>query len=226
MKFLLASSTADQPNGQTTQQESTASAPSAGLVAATTTGLAGSNVPSAFWYVAAENLYGYVGNDPINNIDPNGKDLIGAAVGLVSGAYYGAAGAYLTPGSTWQSVLAGGIVGGAVGGTIGLADITAGVYTESIIGSVADLAGDIAGQVLTNAISGNPLGNINWGSTAGAAIGGAIGGGGSTVLNSFAPGANFLTQLGISSIASGPGVFTTAIGSELGNSMSAEPLVR
>jgi RHS repeat-associated protein len=172
--------------------------------------------PDPIGYRGGSNIYTCVDNDPLNLTDPSGKDpFVGATVGLIAGAYYGALGAAGTPGATWKSVLVGAGVGGAVGAGVGALDPSLGVYTLAVVGGVAAGASDIAGQVVTNALTANPLGNINYGSTAGAVIGGAIGGAGGTVLGGLAAkgGISELAGTTISaSISSGPGTVLPAVG--------------
>ncbi len=172
--------------------------------------------PDPIGYAGGANLYAYTGNDPLNRTDPSGKDpFIGATVGFIAGAYYGALGAASTPGATWKSVLVGAGVGGAVGAGVGALDPSLGVYTLAVVGGVAGGAGDIAGQVITNALAGNSLGNINYGSTAGAVIGGALGGAGGTVLGGLAAKAGISELAGTAmgaSISSGPGTLLPAVG--------------
>ncbi len=216
MKLLLAAATTGPPNAQAARSPFVT-----GAVANALPGVAltGSNARSAFWYVAAENLYGYVGNDPINNIDPGGTDpIIGATVGLLAGAYYGGLGAALAPGANFTSVLAGAGVGGVVGAGIGALDPSLGIGTLAVVGGVTAGLGDIAGQVITNYAAGNPIANINYGSTAGAVLGGALAGAGGTALATLAPAAipEVITTIGAASISAGPGTFLTATGAALG----------
>ncbi len=222
IKLLLTKAAAGQPNLQATQPSSIAGiAPDGFVGAGATSSSTGSNAQTAFWYVAAENLYGYVGNDPINNVDPNGQDpFIGATVGLLAGAYYGALGAAFTPGASVTSVLAAAGVGGLIGAGIGALDPSLGIGTLAVVGGGAAGFADIAGQLITNYAAGNPLGNINYGSTAGAVLGGALTGAGGTALSLLRPEAipETITAIGAASISAGPGAFLTATGAALGQS--------
>jgi RHS repeat-associated protein len=182
--------------------------------------------PDPIGLAGGKNLYAYVGNDPLNVTDSNGTDpIVGATVGLIGGAFYGALGAYGAPGATWVSVLAGASAGGFVGAAVGAFDPSFGVYTVAAIGGIAGGVGDIVGQVATNVGSGRSAFDINYGSTAGAVVGGAIGGAGGVLLS------NGLVKAGVSemtatamsfSIANGPGTFTTKIGAALYGSLTSK----
>jgi RHS repeat-associated protein len=61
------------------------------------------------------NLYVYVGNDPVNFIDPKGKELILAAAGAVLGGAVNALNAYATGGDVGTAFAVGFIAGGVAG---------------------------------------------------------------------------------------------------------------
>lgn len=85
-----------------------------------------------------------------------------------------------------------------------------------LIGASAG-GGDLLGQMVAHE------GLINPGSTIGAVTGGALGGAGSAVLAPFAAGTGLVAETvatgAISALTSGPGVYTTAIGSHLGEAV-------
>ncbi len=156
------------PNGMTSLLTATQAA---------NTGATRSTTASAAWYVAAENFYGYVGNDPINNTDPNGQDPLGFAVGLVAGGIYGGIGAIASPNPSIQSVLVSTAVGAGIGGGLGALDLTGGITTLALIGGSTSGLGDVISQVTVNLLAGQPaFTNLNYGSIIGATIGGAAGG--------------------------------------------------
>jgi len=117
------------------------------------------------------NLYGYVGNSPLNFRDPDGRIFlpgagIGFGIGFVAGAV-GAAAQGGTAGEIITSALLGGASGALVGGLPGLGGPLAG----AILGGTSNLAGQLI------AISGRKDRNLNYGAIIGSIIGGAVGSG-------------------------------------------------
>jgi RHS repeat-associated protein len=165
-------------------------------------------------YAAGPNLYTYVGNDPLNAKDPNGKDpFIGATVGLIAGAIYGGLGAAILPGASWKSIAAGAAAGGLVGAGVGALDPSLGVATLATVGGVAGGAGDLAGQAATNYLKGAaPLSDINGAEIAGAVVGGAIGG----ALTPLLPAAGWAGTAAEAYATGAPALLTTTVGSLLG----------
>jgi RHS repeat-associated protein len=97
------------------------------------------------------NLYVYVQNNPIMNIDPNGQWWIGAGIGFVAGGIGGFTSGMIGHSSLWGSVL-GGIAGGTAGA---LAGTVVGGALPDIIGTpAATAAGALAGGVFGGAIGG------------------------------------------------------------------------
>jgi RHS repeat-associated protein len=133
--------------------------------------------------VGGINLYGYVGNSPLNMVDPRGKDpVIGVPVGILAGGLFGALGAGLQGGDA--SDIAAAAIGGALaGGVAGLFDPSMGVGTVGLIvvGAVSGGAGDFIGQTIVLGQDTSGCKTYNWASTAGAVVGGAVTGVGAAV---------------------------------------------
>jgi hypothetical protein len=97
------------------------------------------------------NLYVYVGNDPVNFVDPDGHILV--LVGGVIGGLAGAAGAALTGGD----VIAGAAGGAATGALAGLTGgMTLGAQLAAGVG--AGLAGLSVNQAVRVLTGSNPVG--------------------------------------------------------------------
>jgi RHS repeat-associated protein len=183
--------------------------------------------PDPIGYAGGNNLYAYVGNDPLNRIDPTGADpVLGATVGLFAGAYYGALGAYGAPGSSWKSILAGAGAGGLAGAVVGYLDISFGVYTVGAVGAIAGGIGDIVGQGVTNLANDRSFtANLNYGSTAGAIVGGAVGAVGGATLSGLAAKAGISDLAGTvmgTSIANGPGALLQGTGAAISDSFTGK----
>jgi len=115
-------------------------------------------------YVGGDNnLYAYVGNDPLNNTDPNGTcgpligNCIGGVIGGISGGIAGALAGYHATGTS-SGAWIGGIAGFAVGAGIGFASpwaVSAASAAGATIGGSAGAGIGTAGGVLaTNAFAG------------------------------------------------------------------------
>ena len=161
------------------------------------------------------NLYGYVSGSPINYKDPQGKELVAAAIGGVGGAFYAGIGTYLgSNGSAVFSDYIVPVVGGAVGG------VAAGVTLNPAMGAAvnAEVQGalaagaDLVGQLWSG--YGNKCFKFNYGSAIGAALGGATSGLAGQALTPFAQG--LLGVAGVTALSSGPGVLISGIGAQLG----------
>ena len=118
------------------------------------------------------NLYGYVGNDPINNRDPRGRLAIGIVVGAAIGgfeAYKSAQLQGLCGKNLWESVA----VGAFFGGLVGAADPSDGLAMLAAEGALAGGYGDLIGQLFGN---GFDLSSVGPSEIAGATVGGAVAG--------------------------------------------------
>jgi len=129
---------------------------------------------------AGQNVYSYVGGNPVGYRDPHGTDpVIGATVGLIAGAVQGYLGAAAQNGSASDEIF-GAVIGGLGGAAVGAFDPSLGAGTLVIIGAVAGSAGDALGQGI--AMHGDPCKKFNFGANIGAAAAGAFAGYGGAVL--------------------------------------------
>ena len=100
------------------------------------------------------NLYAYVGNDPVNFIDPNGTDAWSAAGAFVEGAAWTVAGGLVVAAGLAAGTVTGGLIaaaviaGGVAAGGIAVAELAAGrdisgraIGTEEAVDRIAGLAG-------------------------------------------------------------------------------------
>jgi RHS repeat-associated protein len=154
------------------------------------------------------NVYGYAFNSPSNLVDPNGEELSGFFLGLISGGI----GGYTGSGGTWQ----GAVLGAAVGGVIGLLNpIPASPFTAGLTSGV----GNLAGQFTRNLLNGRDLlnrcnyniwtaGLATFGGYAGASLAGDIAESGS-LLTTFDPGLDNAILKG----------FGSGLGASIGNSI-------
>ena len=115
------------------------------------------------------NLYGYVANNPVNFIDPNGEFINGitAGIGASIGAAVGATNAIFNGGSIWKGAAFGALTGATAGFTFG-----ASIYVHAAAHAAISAGTDVLQQTFTT-----PCGHINYGSVVSSGIAGALGGG-------------------------------------------------
>jgi RHS repeat-associated protein len=94
------------------------------------------------------NLYGYVLGDPVNLVDPNGKNpaaIVGAIIGAIAGAAGSAAagGGY---GDMAQGAILGGVAGGLAGLIPGGATLAEAIYSNLLGSMIAAALANAAGQ--------------------------------------------------------------------------------
>jgi len=118
------------------------------------------------------NLYGYVSNDPVNFIDPEGL-WAAQAIGGAIGAGYGMYSAHQNGTSMLQGALVGGLTG--VLSTIPIPGLN-GLASGALMGALSGGVGNLAGQATNPCSQGVNMGSLGNSMLAGAA-GGALGGG-------------------------------------------------
>jgi RHS repeat-associated protein len=144
------------------------------------------------------NLYGYVGNDPMDYIDPNGKGFAGAIIdGLI-----GAGSAYIgsrAQGASTKVALEQAVLGGLLGAIIGGLDPSEGLLSAAKVGGLTGLITNQGAQFLT--AYNKPGGlfqnfNMNWGSYLVSGAFGALAGAGELALTQ-----DLMMRYGISELA-------------------------
>ena len=102
------------------------------------------------------NLYAYVGNDPINAVDPDGREAIAAGIGAVAGGIVGLAGQGLQDLAAGKLSNAEDYIGAGVGGAVtgGLLGLT---LNPALAGAAGSALGDLARQGVASA-RGNQAG--------------------------------------------------------------------
>lgn len=100
------------------------------------------------------NLYAYVGNDPLNYVDPSGKWIV-QLVATIGGAVIGGAAELLTnENASFSSVARASAVGGAVGLA---ASLGGGVISSALLGGGASAGGEMANQIATGDFDGSKV---------------------------------------------------------------------
>jgi hypothetical protein len=122
---------------------------------------------NASWYgepASEPRIYAYVQNDPLNNVDPEGTQLI---PGILIGAAAGGGAGYIAGG--WKGAIIGGAVGGVVGaGAAPLSAAAAGavltatgsstlsVTTAGVVFTAVNAGAGAGATIVTNKALGNP----------------------------------------------------------------------
>ena len=169
------------------------------------------------------NVYIYVGNNPVNRIDPNGTLAIGVVVGALFGGVSGAVGSYAQGGHA-KDIALGALIGAVSGGLIGAIDPSEGVGTIAAISGASGATGDVLGQFAT---SGN-LKKVDINETIGAGLGSYMGGAVGTQITLDAVESGF-GELGANILGGGAGLLHSTFGGwagqQVGKSSEAEAAV-
>jgi hypothetical protein len=121
------------------------------------------------------NLYGYVTNAPLRQIDRYGLWVwVGAGIGAINGGIGGAISGYSTGGLSIIGGVTGGLVGALAGAGVGIVAPSASSVAGSVVASaVVGAASNITGQVIVSVINGADI-TISYGTAVGSAIGGVV----------------------------------------------------
>jgi RHS repeat-associated protein len=125
------------------------------------------------------NLFGYVANNPVNWVDPSGRELIGAGIGaLVGGVGGGIIGAANGTGF-WRGALSGGVGGFLTGLTFNpaLGATGSGLVAGMIAGATGGLASGIVAETFdaVDPCNNFSMGDVVQSTAMGAAFGGLLG---------------------------------------------------
>jgi RHS repeat-associated protein len=129
--------------------------------------------------------YNYTLNNPIKNVDPDGK-IVGTVVGAVVGGIAGAVDAYVNEKDFASSIAEGATAGAVAGAVVDLTIATGGgaavVFGAAVAGgALGGAVGDIVGQTTDNVLSNNQsigeaLGNVDASQVGDKALKGAVSG--------------------------------------------------
>ena len=119
------------------------------------------------------NIYRYVSNNPVNWVDPEGKNPVGAVIGMVSGGIAGAIGAQAANAGT-VATIAGALGGAIAGGAVGALDPSLGLGSQAAAGALGGMLGNAIAQGI--GMANDPSKTFNNGEFIGSGIGGALGG--------------------------------------------------
>jgi RHS repeat-associated protein len=163
------------------------------------------------------NLYGYVGNNPVNFADRDGRFAIGAVVGAVVGGISGWAGAAASHGTTGDKIVAA-LAGAGLGALAGALDPSEGILSSAIVGgstgAVADLIGQDFAEIRKMRQNQCYNGKVNYAELGGAFVGGAIGGALGTLTERQVTGAT--SELGAKLVGQVPGFVPSTFGGLVG----------
>jgi len=162
------------------------------------------------------NKYRYANANPLRYVDPHGQDpVIGAAIGMLTGGFYGGFGAILQNGKK-DDIIAAILVGMGTGALVGALDPSLGIGTFAVIGGVSGGLGDFVGQMI--GAGGDKCKRINWGSTIGAIVGGGVAGAGGAALGALGAAAGLAegpVAIGGAVVTSVPATALPGIGANL-----------
>jgi RHS repeat-associated protein len=119
------------------------------------------------------NIYRYVSNNAVNWVDPEGKNPVGAVIGMVSGGIAGAIGAQAANAGT-VATIAGAFGGAIAGGAVGALDPSLGLGSQAAAGALGGMLGNAIAQGI--GMANDPSKTFNNGEFIGSGIGGALGG--------------------------------------------------